>query len=113
MTETQKIIEAENSDLFDVLAYGAFTLQPLSPETRAATAKVQMRASFGEKQQAFVDFVLAQYVKEGVEELAPTSSRPCCGSNTTTPYLKRLLTLETRSGFGGCLWRSKNTYISQ
>ncbi len=76
MTEMQKIIEAENSDLFDVLAYVAFALQPLSRETRAATAKVQMRASFGEKQQAFVDFVLAQYVKEGVEELAPDKLSP-------------------------------------
>ncbi|MES2886138.1 MAG: DEAD/DEAH box helicase family protein [Pseudomonadota bacterium] len=76
MSEMQKIIEAENSDLFDVLAYVAFALQPLSRETRAATAKVQMRASFGEKQQAFVDFVLAQYVKEGVEELAPDKLSP-------------------------------------
>ena len=76
LTEMQTIIDAQNSDLFDVLAYVAFALQPLSRETRAATAKVQMRASFGEKQQAFVDFVLAQYVKEGVEELAPDKLSP-------------------------------------
>jgi hypothetical protein len=35
LTEMQKIIDAEKSDLFDVLAYVAFALAPLSREERA------------------------------------------------------------------------------
>lgn len=69
LTEMQKIIEAENSDLFDVLAYVAFAAQPVSRAERAAAAKAATVAEFTDKQRAFVDFVLAQYIKQGVEEL--------------------------------------------
>lgn len=69
LTEMQQIIEAEDSDLFDVLAYVAFALQPVTREERAATAKVVIHTHFNDKQQAFLDFVLSQYVKEGVDEL--------------------------------------------
>ena len=67
--EMQKIIDAENSDLFDVLAYVKFYSQPLSREQRAATARKLIHAHFDNKQQMFLDFVLAHYVQEGVEEL--------------------------------------------
>ncbi|SDG73033.1 type I restriction enzyme, R subunit [Pseudomonas benzenivorans] len=69
MLEMQKIIDAENSDLFDVLAYVAFELQPVSREERALKARSEIPAHFNHKQQAFLDFVLTQYVKEGVDEL--------------------------------------------
>lgn len=69
LTEMQQIIEAENSDLFDVLAYVAFALQPITRTERAATAKGEIHTHFNNKQQAFLDFVLSQYVKEGVDEL--------------------------------------------
>lgn len=69
LTEMQKVIEAESSDLFDVLAYVAFALAPHTRAEQAAMAKVEVHQQFTDKQQAFVDFVLAQYVKEGVEEL--------------------------------------------
>ena len=69
MAEIQKIIDAQDSDLFDVLAYVAFALPPVTREARAAKAKGDIRARFNDKQQAFLDFVLAQYVKQGVEEL--------------------------------------------
>jgi type I restriction enzyme, R subunit len=69
LAEMQKIIEAENSDLFDVLAYVAFASEPLTRLERATAAKAATAAAFTDKQQAFVDFVLAQYVKQGVEEL--------------------------------------------
>ncbi|NOT09948.1 MAG: restriction endonuclease subunit R, partial [Gemmatimonadales bacterium] len=67
--EMQKIIDAEKSDLFDVLAYVAFALPPVLRETRAAEAKASIHSEFTDMQQAFLDFVLAQYVKEGVDEL--------------------------------------------
>jgi type I restriction enzyme R subunit len=69
MREMQKIINAEKSDLFDVLAYVAYALPTLTREERAAGAKVRIRANFNDKQQLFLDFVLAHYVKEGVQEL--------------------------------------------
>jgi type I restriction enzyme R subunit len=67
--EMQKIIDAENSDLFDVLAHVAFAMQPISREERASVAHREVHERFNDKQQAFLDFVLAHYVQEGVEEL--------------------------------------------
>ena len=67
--EMQKIINAEKSDLFDVLAYVAYALPPLNCEERAGRAKVVINTRFNNKQEAFLDFVLAHYVSVGVEEL--------------------------------------------
>jgi type I restriction enzyme R subunit len=69
LAEMQNIIDAQNSDLFDVLAHVAYALPPLSREVRAANAKVQINALFSTKQQAFLDFVLQHYITVGVEEL--------------------------------------------
>ncbi|MGI8602850.1 MAG: DEAD/DEAH box helicase family protein [Verrucomicrobiales bacterium] len=69
MAEMQKIIDAEKSDLFDVLAHVAYALPPLSREDRAAKAKVEISTHFNSKQQVFLDFVLSHYVSVGVEEL--------------------------------------------
>ena len=67
--EMQKAIDAEKSDLFDVLAYIAYARQPRSREERAASAQARISGQFDSKQQAFLDFVLSQYVREGVDEL--------------------------------------------
>lgn len=69
LAEMQKIIDAENSDLFDVLAYVAFSSAPLSREARAEAARQASAAELTDKQRAFIDFVLAQYVDQGVDEL--------------------------------------------
>jgi type I restriction enzyme R subunit len=69
MAEMQRIIEAEKSDLFDVLAYIAYALPTLTREQRADGAKVEINSRFNSKQLAFLDFVLAHYVSEGVHEL--------------------------------------------
>ena len=69
MAEMQKIIDAEKSDLFDVLAHVAYALPPLTREERATNAKVEISTHFNTKQRAFLDFVLSQYVKVGVQEL--------------------------------------------
>jgi len=70
LAEMQKIIDAEHSDLFDVLAHVAFALPPLSRHTRAGEAKTKVHQQFADKQAEFIDFVLGQYVKQGVEELS-------------------------------------------
>jgi type I restriction enzyme, R subunit len=69
LADMQKAIEAENSDLFDVLAYVAFAATPVTRADRASAAKSATAVEFSDKQRAFVDFVLAQYVKQGEGEL--------------------------------------------
>jgi type I restriction enzyme R subunit len=76
LAEMQKIIAAENSDLFDVLAYVAYALPPVSREERAARAKVLISTHFNSKQQVFLDFVLSHYVSVGVGELALEKLNP-------------------------------------
>ncbi|NCC26014.1 MAG: DEAD/DEAH box helicase, partial [Deltaproteobacteria bacterium] len=69
LAEMQKIIDAEKSDLFDVLAHVAYALPPLTREVRAANARIHINTRFSAKQQAFLDFVLQHYITVGVEEL--------------------------------------------
>ena len=69
LAEMQKIIDAEKSDLFDVLAHVAYALPPETREQRAERAKVVISDKFTSKQKAFLDFVLSHYVREGVQEL--------------------------------------------
>ncbi|MDD5214299.1 MAG: DEAD/DEAH box helicase family protein [Methylococcales bacterium] len=69
LLEMQKIIEAENSDLFDVLAHVAYALPTLTREERATKAKIILSTHFNPKQTVFLDFVLSHYVSIGVEEL--------------------------------------------
>jgi type I restriction enzyme R subunit len=69
MAEMQKLIDAEKSDLFDVLAHVAFAVTPITRERRAAHAQRMLKAEYGDPQRAFLDFVLGQYVNEGVREL--------------------------------------------
>ncbi|MCF7864104.1 MAG: DEAD/DEAH box helicase family protein [Kiritimatiellales bacterium] len=69
LVEMQKIIGAENSDLFDVLAYVAYNMPPVPREERANHARVYINSTFNAKQQAFLDFVLSHYITVGVEEL--------------------------------------------
>ena len=76
LAEMQKLIDAENSDLFDVLAYVAYAAAPLTREERAAQAKARTSAHFGDRQQAFLDFVLSQYINVGVEELDQSKLSP-------------------------------------
>ncbi len=63
------MIDAEKSDLFDVLAYIAYVLPPLTREERASKARVEIHTHFNTKQQVFLEFVLQHYVNVGVEEL--------------------------------------------
>lgn len=66
----QKLINAENSDLYDVLEYVANSNnKPISREERAQQVKASIYASLNEKQQEFIDFVLDKYVEVGYSEL--------------------------------------------
>jgi type I restriction enzyme, R subunit len=76
MAEMQRVIDAENSDLFDVLAHVAYALAPLTRKERAAKAKIEITTHFNTKQQVFLNFVLSHYVRIGVEELDREKLRP-------------------------------------
>ena len=69
LAEMQKIIDAEGSDLFDVLAYVAYATPTELRKTRADRAKVLMDSQYPPRQQVFLDFVLEHYVGAGVDEL--------------------------------------------
>ena len=67
--EMQKIVSAEKSDIFDVLAFVAYASPLVTREVRAAQAKTQVQGALNSRQKSFIEFVLDQYVKQGVEEL--------------------------------------------
>ncbi len=69
LAEMQKIIDAEKSDIFDVLSYVAYASPPVTREERAGHAEKSIHGLFSPKQQAFLDFVLSHYISVGVEEL--------------------------------------------
>jgi len=69
LAEMQKIIDAEKSDLFDVLAHVAFGFPPVTRAARAAAAKGYINTHFNAEQRVFLDFVLSRYVSAGVGEL--------------------------------------------
>src|SRR5262249_48857849 len=69
LSEISRMINAEKSDVFDVLAYIAFALVPITRSERVEARKHQIFTHYDGKLKAFLDFVLAQYVNQGVEEL--------------------------------------------
>lgn len=76
LAEMQKIIDAEKSDIYDVLSYVAYASPPITREERAGLAKESMDGLFNPKQKAFLDFVLSHYISVGVEELDMTKLAP-------------------------------------
>lgn len=69
LTEIQKLIDAEQSDLYDVLAHVAYAAPPVPRTARAKQARAAISSHFTQKQQAFLEFALTHYVKNGVQEL--------------------------------------------
>ena len=69
LAEMRRMINAEKSDLYDVLAYVAFALSPISRQERVNAHRTAIFAHYGDRQREFLDFVLDQYVKQGVGEL--------------------------------------------
>ena len=67
--EVAKLINAEKSDVFDVLAYVAYAKPPISRQERAETRKSVILGRYDDKLRVFLEFVLTQYVSQGTEEL--------------------------------------------
>lgn len=70
LKNVQQIINAENSDLYDVLEYIAYAKDPVERTQRVKTAEKHIYVGLNEKQQGFVNFVLSKYIESGVGELA-------------------------------------------
>lgn len=66
----QQLIDAEKSDLFDVLEY-VFNSdsKPITREARVAAAQATIFALLSDKQKEFIEFVLNKYIETGVDEL--------------------------------------------
>ena len=66
----RRLIDAENSDLFDVLDY-VFNSdsKPITRATRVAAAESRIFALLNPKEREFIEFVLSKYIEVGVEEL--------------------------------------------
>ena len=66
----QQLIEAEKSDLYDVLEYVFNSdIKPMTREARVAAAQATIFALLNNKQKEFIEFVLTKYIETGVEEL--------------------------------------------
>jgi type I restriction enzyme R subunit len=69
LEKLQELINAENSDLFDVLEYIAYAKPTVSRAARVETNKDNIYNLLNEQQREFVAYVLRNYVNEGVDEL--------------------------------------------
>jgi len=66
----QKLIDAEKSDLFDVLEFIAYSVNPITRESRVAIAQHSIFAELSNNEKEFLEFVLSKYIETGVDELA-------------------------------------------
>jgi type I restriction enzyme R subunit len=69
LSSLQRMINAEKSDIFDVLEYISFAVQPITREERVARAQSRVFDGLDNRQKEFIAFVLSQYIEAGVEEL--------------------------------------------
>lgn len=69
LSELQKLVDAEKSDLFDVLEYIAFHIAPITRESRVAGAQHAILSGLSVQQKDFLEFVLFKYIDTGVQEL--------------------------------------------
>jgi len=70
LTILQQLIDAEKSDLYDVLEYVFNSdIKPMTREARVAAAQATIFALLNNKQKEFIEFVLTKYIETGVEEL--------------------------------------------
>lgn len=69
LKQVRSLIDAENSDLLDVLEYIAYNREPITRSERVKKASGYM-ASLPAVEQEFITYIVSLYVKEGVEELS-------------------------------------------
>ena len=79
LSTLQKLINAEKSDLYDVLEY-VFNSdrQPITRENRVLLAEKNIYDGLNGEQREFVKFILSNYIKIGVEELSQDKLPTLC-----------------------------------
>lgn len=65
----KELVDAQNSDVYDVLRYIAYAAQIISRRERATSVRNDYLESLSEKEQEFVRFVLDTYEQSGENEL--------------------------------------------
>ena len=75
LEDLRKLVNGQESDLFDVLSYVAFHSDLIPRLERRSYAKIHLD-SYDTNQQEFLNFVLDQYVKKGVGELSDDKLKP-------------------------------------
>lgn len=66
----QALIDAKNSDVYDVLKYVAFASEIRSRKERVNLAKPVIGKLYDHKQQEFINLILKCYIEDGIDELA-------------------------------------------
>ena len=69
LNKLRELINAEHSDLFDVLQYIAYSNPTLTRKERVESAEDNIYKFIDKKQIEFIRFVLNNYVQEGIDEL--------------------------------------------
>jgi type I restriction enzyme R subunit len=70
LSTLQSLIDAEKSDLFDVLEYVFNSnFKPITREARVAAAQATIFTLLNNRQKEFIEFVLSKYIETGVDEL--------------------------------------------
>jgi type I restriction enzyme R subunit len=70
LEDMRRLIDAKDSDIFDVLAYVRFSLAPKTRHQRADGARAGGLAGHEAEMRAFLGDVLSSYERGGVSELA-------------------------------------------
>jgi type I restriction enzyme R subunit len=71
LNDMRRLIDAPNSDIFDVLAYVRFTLAPLARSERVQSAKAAGMDGYEAEMREFLSYVLQSYEMQGIRELDP------------------------------------------
>ena len=70
----KELIDAKDSDVYDVLAYVAYQAETRTRSDRVSIASSSIRQAFADpKQLEFINFILDKYIEDGVNELATSN----------------------------------------
>ena len=69
LVKLQEMIDAQSCDLFDVLEYISYARKPITRAERVANAQGNIYTFLNERQRDFIEFILRNYVQDGVDEL--------------------------------------------
>jgi len=108
------LIDAKDSDVYDVLTFVAYAVETRTRMERASKAKPAISEAFGDdKQREFIDFVLERYVEDGVCELAEKKMRTLIElkydtiSDATTEFGSPAVIRDTFIGFQKYLYMKR------